>query len=127
MDSVEYQRVLEERLLPFLRQHCRRSLVFMHDNAAVHVIRFTSDWIASRNITVLEWPARSPDLNPMEIVKKIYDEAKQCNTVEELKLSILDAWTNLDPTLIASLVETIPRRIGEVLANNGGPTLIKKL
>nr|CDJ86838.1 Transposable element Tcb1 transposase [Haemonchus contortus] len=86
MDSVEYQRVQEERLLPLLRQH--RSLIFMHDNAAVHVSRSTSDWIASRNIAVLEWPARSPDLNSMEnvwasIVKKIYDEAKQYNTAEE--------------------------------------------
>uniref|UniRef100_A0A7I4YE78 DDE_3 domain-containing protein n=1 Tax=Haemonchus contortus TaxID=6289 RepID=A0A7I4YE78_HAECO len=127
MDSVEYQRVLEERLLPFLRQHRRRSLIFMHDNAAVHVSRSTLDWIASRNITVLEWPACSQDLNPMEnvwafIVKKIYDEAKQYNTVEELKLSVLDAWTNLDPNLIASLVDSMPRRIGEVLANNGEPT-----
>ncbi|XGW15474.1 hypothetical protein V3C99_001164 [Haemonchus contortus] len=127
MDSVEYHRVLEERLLPFLRQHRRRSLIFMRDNAAVHVSRSTSDWIASRNITVLECPACSPDLNPMEnvwafIVKKIYDEAKQYNTVEELKLTMLDAWTNLDLKLIASFSESIPRRSGEALANNGGPT-----
>ncbi|KHJ78301.1 hypothetical protein OESDEN_22079 [Oesophagostomum dentatum] len=66
MDSEEYQNVLREHLLPFLRGRGLQKYTFQQDNAAVHTSGFTRTWLQDNHIRVLDWPARSPDLKPME-------------------------------------------------------------
>ena len=38
----------------------------MHDNDPKHTARLTCDYLAEKQIKVLEWPASSPDINPIE-------------------------------------------------------------
>lgn len=40
--------------------------IFMHDNARPHTYWIVSDYLQEMNITRMEWPARSPDVNPIE-------------------------------------------------------------
>jgi transposase len=40
--------------------------VFMHDNARPHIANVVRQEFVAANINVLEWPPRSPDLNPIE-------------------------------------------------------------
>ena len=40
------------------------STVFQHDNAPCHRATLVTQWL--NNITVLDWPPQSPDLNPIE-------------------------------------------------------------
>lgn len=52
---------------------------FMHDNAPAHSARTTIAALNSMGIPLLKWPARSPDLNPIENVwaeMKNYVEAR---------------------------------------------------
>lgn len=39
---------------------------FQHDNASPHTDSVTKTWLQTKNIKVLDWPSRSPDLNPKE-------------------------------------------------------------
>ncbi|RCN34342.1 hypothetical protein ANCCAN_19813 [Ancylostoma caninum] len=126
MDSSEYQEVLRTRLLPFLRGARRRSLVFQQDNAAVHVSHSTRSWLQEHRIQAMDWPACSPDCNPVEnmwgiIVRQVYRNNKQYNTVESLKTAILEAWDQIDDATVAKLVGSMPNRIFEIIRNNGGP------
>ena len=41
-------------------------ITFQQDNAPIHKYRLVINWIAHNNINVMEWPAQSPDLNPIE-------------------------------------------------------------
>ena len=55
----------------------------------------------SKNVTVLDWPSLSPDLNIMESIwgimcHKIYSQATAYNSVEELENAILKTWDELD-------------------------------
>uniref|UniRef100_A0A3Q0QWA4 Tc1-like transposase DDE domain-containing protein n=1 Tax=Amphilophus citrinellus TaxID=61819 RepID=A0A3Q0QWA4_AMPCI len=45
---------------------CGNDWVFQQDNAAVHSARLTKDFFQENNITLLDHPACSPDLNPIE-------------------------------------------------------------
>lgn len=37
-----------------------------HSHAPVHVSLSTKLWVLSHNISILDWPSRSPDLSPVE-------------------------------------------------------------
>jgi hypothetical protein len=55
--------VLTPHMLPAM-DLCRE--VFQHDNARPHTARTTVDFLAIQNVTVLPWPFKSLDLNPIE-------------------------------------------------------------
>jgi hypothetical protein len=43
---------------------CREG--FQHDNARPHTARSTVDFLTNQNVTVLPWPSKSPDMNPIK-------------------------------------------------------------
>lgn len=47
---------------PGLGQHW----TFQHDGDPKHTAKAVKKWLADKNINVLRWPSRSPDLNPIE-------------------------------------------------------------
>ena len=52
-------------------------------------------WIQNQDISILNWPSLSPDLNPIEnfwsqMAKNIYEGGRQYANVETLKAAILD-------------------------------------
>jgi hypothetical protein len=64
MDSNIYQELLRDNLLPFGADIEGQEWVFQQDNAPVHASSSTKKWFNDHQTRVLEWPSRSPDLNP---------------------------------------------------------------
>jgi hypothetical protein len=125
MNSQEYQGVLKDNLLPFLRSRRRISFTFQQDNASVHVSNSTKAWLEERHIVKLDWPSCSPDCNPMEnmwgmLVRRVYAHNRQFNSVPELKAAILNEWGNLDNALVPSLIDSMPNRIFQLIQRHGG-------
>ncbi len=50
------------------RLHSIKWCVFQQDNAKPHTAAITTAWLRSRRVRVLNWPACSPDLSPIENV-----------------------------------------------------------
>jgi transposase len=124
MDSKEYQEVLQLSLIPFLRRFRRLNPTFQQDNASIHSSKATKEWLANNHINAMDWPACSPDVNPMEnlwgiLVREVYANHRQYQNTEELKDAILNAWANLDQNLLNNLVNSMPRRIFDIIQKNG--------
>ncbi|GFV66181.1 transposable element Tc1 transposase [Trichonephila clavipes] len=69
--TMTSQRYIDEVLLPdarLFRDAVGDKFVFMDDNAICHRTLAVQDCLDSKGIQSLVWPARSPDLNPIENV-----------------------------------------------------------
>ena len=57
--------ILEQHVMPYTGLIGNRFLL-MHDNARPHTAILVRNYLQEVGIAVMEWPARSPDLNPIE-------------------------------------------------------------
>ncbi|GFW13932.1 transposable element Tcb2 transposase [Trichonephila clavipes] len=71
----------------------------------------------------LPWPARSPELSPVE---HVWDPLKRqmpsCHSVHGLELAVQDLWAHLPQDNIRCLINSMPDRVVACIAAGGGPT-----
>ena len=72
----------------------------------------------------IEWPPRSPDLNPLDFFAWGYLKSKvyspKPKTLDELKARIEEAISNLDPDMVRRACDSLYDRCLKVIENNGG-------
>lgn len=124
MNSADYITTLEKSLTPFLSHFEDEDWTFQQDNARIHTSRKTMAWFRDEKITVLDWPACSPDLNPMEnlwaiMVRRVYAENKQYDTVDQLRVAIGSAWLDVEPKILQNLIESMKRRLFQLIGRAG--------
>lgn len=101
------------------------SWYFQQENDPKHTSHRVQNYIKNKKLQALEWPAQSPDLNPIENLWSILnfstkDRAPQ--NEEELFEILEEAWDNVGTDLLEKLVESMPTRYQAVIDNNGWPT-----
>ncbi|OWZ12507.1 Transposable element [Phytophthora megakarya] len=78
-------------------------------------------------VQLLDWPARSPDLNPIEnvwaiLARKLCGHGMQYNSVPELTAAVMKAWNSAKMNELQDLLDTMPARCFEVARKNGEKT-----
>ncbi|CAD6196631.1 unnamed protein product [Caenorhabditis auriculariae] len=110
-NSQDYQQLLAQHLLPYLRRRRRANMIYQQDNASVHASNSTLAWLCGQE-------RGSSGLARVQV----YANAKQYTTVNDLKRAIRAEWDGLDKSLLQSLVGSMPSRIFEVAQKQGGIT-----
>lgn len=99
---------------------------FMHDNAPPHKAHLTRAFLEEENVISIEWPAVSPDINPIENVwsfmKRELRKRDRCRDSEHLYDTLVEIWESLTPEFIQQLTSSMRRRLQAVMHVNGGHT-----
>jgi hypothetical protein len=130
MNATKYIQVLDSHLKPFLKElemEWGEGIIFQEDRCAIHTAKKSVSWKEENGIVALDWPAQSPDLNPIENLWKILKDRIQSREkfprdTKELKVALQEEWSKIDSSLLFNLVESMERRVKEVLKQKGLPS-----
>ncbi len=120
------RKCLEYSMLPSANKlYGDADFIFQQDLAPAHTAKGTKSWFNDHGVTVLDWPANSPDLNPIEnlwgIVKRKMRDTRP-NNADELKATVKETWASIPPQQCHKLITSMPRRIEAVIKAKGAPT-----
>lgn len=129
LDGNAYIQVLEQ-VIDEMPLNVRANMFYMHDGCPAHSGRIVTEWLEEhfpnrwigRRGPIL-WPARSPDLNPLDffvwgfIKEKVY--ATPPTTADEVRDRINASVAAITPELLERVIQTIPRRLELCVENNG--------
>ena len=130
LNSVSYCAFLEKTFLQWYKAQPRSfktKCTFMHDNAPSHASRLTKQFLEGKRIKgdrIMEWPASSPDLNPIENVwsilkRKLYEGGKQYRNKLDLWEAIKSIFAEVAPEEIDNLTNSMDDRLVKVIEGKG--------
>ncbi|GFT14556.1 transposable element Tc1 transposase [Trichonephila clavipes] len=122
------QRYIDEVLLPHVRLFrggVGDKFVFMDDNATCHRTLAVQDCLDSEGIQRLVWPARSPDLNPIENVwdaleRQVAGRNYPPTNKNTLIRALTEEWDKLPQQLLDNVVQSMVRRVECCITLHGG-------
>lgn len=130
LTSGQYVHILENVMVPSVRVFYPDGVIyFQQDQSPVHKSRLVQEWFARQDqVELLDWPPCGADLNPIE---NVWAETKrtigenwpnpQPTNADALWELISDAWDEVasSESYAATLVRSLPRRLRQVIENDG--------
>lgn len=106
--SEHYTTILGEGLIPAGNKAIRERWTLQHDNAPIHIAAYTCLRLGDNDVQVLDWPARSPDLNIIKrvwemVVRSVYKNGKRYKSKKQLRDAVFNAFMTLSLDYIRSI------------------------
>ena len=124
------QRYIDQILTPVVIPYIGgmgKDVVFMDDNARPHRARIVDTCLRQHHVTRMDWPACSPDLNPIEHVwdqlgRAVRQRLNINSTLVDLRRYMLEEWDRLPMAKLQRLIHSMRRRCDACIAAAGGST-----
>ena len=134
------ENVLKKEVNPLLRRRStseavdkrklfssNKQMTLVQDGAPAHTAKATQAWWGKNLpnfVAKTEWPANSPDLNPVENLWSIMDSEVYKNpspkNMDHLKRHLRQAWKNIKPSTLRDLSHSMPCSLQNVIKIRGG-------
>ena len=126
LNSPLYRDILEHNLKSSYQRFFPRGLWrFQQDNASPHYTAEVNTWMHNHGVHILEFPPRSPDLNPIENiwhVLKYRVEHKNPRTAEEFETAIAEEYEAISAEECATLAHSMHARLLQCIQYQGHKT-----
>ncbi len=114
VNTAIYQEILEHFMLPSADKiYGDGDFIFHQDLAPAHTAKGAKSWFNDHGVTVLDWPANSPDL----VLSR-----GRWETPDPTMQMIKATWASITPEQCHRLIVSMPRHIDAVIHVKGGPT-----
>nr|CAH7719950.1 unnamed protein product [Callosobruchus chinensis] len=127
MTGAYYQQNVFNAIVQPLRNEIGDQFIFMDDNARPHRTRAVQQTLENGNVARLEWPAMSPDMNPIEHVwnyvsRAIFNRNNHPRSTQELIVAATEEWDNIPQEVINNLIIGMHRRVDASIRSRSGNT-----
>ena len=123
MNGAKYRHILNENCFRVQTTLDKgRWLTFQQDNDPKNTAKANLVWLQYKNVTVLEWPSQSPDLNRIEHLwkdLKIAVPRRSPSSLTELEKICKEEWEKISKSRCVKLIQTYQRRLKAVIAAEG--------
>ncbi|GFT79431.1 transposable element Tcb2 transposase [Trichonephila clavipes] len=121
-------RYRDEILDPYVRPYAAaigNDFILMDDNARPHRAGIVEEYLEDHGLERMEWPARYPDLNPIEhlwgyIGREVAALNPPPRSLHELKQGLLCVWSSLPIPVSDNLINSMGNRCRQCIQVRGG-------
>ena len=115
--------------LPFynkMKEMYGHGVQLQEDGASYHHVKMLKQLKRAWDIRVLDWPAQSPDLSPIEnlwhwMKLRIGTRRHRIKNVTQMAAALYEVWEEITPEVLVKLVNTMPKRLDLLRESKGGP------
>ena len=128
--NLNSRRYIDEILAPHVVPYAGaigESFVLQDDNARPHRGIIVNEYLENQGITRMDWPAVSPDLNPIEhlwdiLGRRATPRLNPDSTLNDIRAILLEEWQQIPQLQVDRLINSMRRRCTECIEAEGGLT-----
>lgn len=127
MNAQSYLQILQDVMVPTVRvAYPEGQIYFVQDNCSVHRSRMVMEWLSTQtDISVISWPSKSPDLNPIENMwgqMVLNWDASEVKSKINLHNEVLRSWELMRGSNAGwKMVTQMRTRLQQIIESEGHP------